>query len=116
MSALALTEEAALHCAHGARVALEHSQDFVRIAGRPALVEGDLMGRTVRGCSTATITSPPCTLTVRVTDAPSHSAFVRIAGRRLCLGTAEGTTNWGNLTTTPWGTTAAGQDFVRVGG
>lgn len=110
-----LTEDSRLYCAHGGRVLLAPSQDLVRIAGRLALVEPDLLHRPIRACPNATPTTPPCARTVSVDPAPSHSAFVRIEGRPLCKDSAIGCTDWGKLGVVAFRVGAARQDWIGIG-
>lgn len=110
-----LTRAAVLKCVHGGVVSNENSQDWVRIAGDPLLVEPDPLGRSISACPAAMPTTPPCTATVAVDDA-SYSAFIRIGGHRVCLDSTTGRTNWSQLGMTPFGVTAAAQQFVASGG
>jgi hypothetical protein len=112
-----LTADATLFCAHQrGQVQLQPGQDFVRIGGRPVLVEGDLKGRPVIGCLAGPPLTVPCLLTASVADAPSHAAFLRIGGRRACLGTATGRTSHGGTMLVEWTVNAPGQALVRVRG
>lgn len=109
-----LTRAAVLKCAHGGVVENVASQDWVRIADDPLLVEDDPRGRSISACPMATITTPPCTATVSV-DGASYSEFLRIDGRRICLDRTSGRTNWSQLGITPFSVTAVAQRFVQSG-
>jgi hypothetical protein len=109
-----LTKTAVLKCAHGGLVRNQNSQDWVRIADDPLLVEDDPLARSIAACPMATITTPPCTSTVAVDDA-SYSAFLRIDGHRICLDSTTGRTNWSQLGITPFSVTAVAQVFVQSG-
>lgn len=109
-----LTKAAVLKCAHSGVVNNKNSQDWVRIDGDPLLVEGDPLGRSISLCPMATITTPPCTLTISVDDA-SYSRFLRINGRRICLDATRGRTNWSQSGTTTYSVTTVAQQFVASG-
>lgn len=74
-----LTEDALLQCDHGkgspglGRVGLKPRQDWLTIAGRRVLVEGDLWHRPIAACPMITPTTPPCAHTVSVDAAPSYA-------------------------------------------
>lgn len=110
-----LTEDSLLYCAHGGRVVLAASQDLVRIAGRRALVEPDLLARPICACPNATPSTPPCGQTVAVDQAPSHSAFVRIDGRPVCKDSAIGRTDWSKLGVVPFNVGDARQEWIGIG-
>jgi hypothetical protein len=109
-----LVEQSIVKCAHGGLVDIEPSQDLVRIDGQPMLVEPDLVGRSISACPHATPSTPPCRNTIGVQDAPTHSSFVRIEGRRLCKDTTVGTTDWSKLGIVPFSVTDPGQTLVTV--
>jgi hypothetical protein len=109
-----LTERSILHCTHGGSVRTEPSQSLVTIDGAFALVKPDLDNRPIAACPNATPSTPPCTKTVSVDEAPSHSAFVTIDGAALCKASATGRTNWSQLGLVPFGVTSAEQDWVSV--
>jgi len=110
-----LTRKAILKCAHGGVVNNVNSQDWVRVDDDPLLIENDPRQRSISGCPMLTITTPPCTSTVSVDDA-SYSAFVRIDGKRVCLDSTSGRTNWSQLGITPFSVTSVAQKFVSSGG
>jgi len=109
-----LTKKAVLKCVHGGIVKNENSQDWLRIAGDPVLVEDDPLARSIAACPMMTLTTPPCTATVQVDDA-SYSAFIRIDGHRICLEGTAGRTNWSQLGITPFSVAAVAQMFVHSG-
>ena len=111
---LILTKKAVLKCMHGGVVKNVTSQDWVRIAEDPLLVDDDPHGRSISACPMVTITTPPCTATVAVDDA-SYSTFIRIGGKRVCLDTTAGRTNWSQLGITPFSVSSVAQKFVASG-
>lgn len=102
-----LNARAALSCPHLGRVRVAPSQGLVHIAGAPALVAGDTVGKAVAGC-TVPPNSGPCTATTGV--ARGYSRLVHIVGRPVCLRTLEGPTN-GAVTPT-YAVDDAGQERV----
>ena len=114
-----LTEDAVLKCDHGGIVDLKPRQDWVCVGGRRVLIEDDPLGRKLHRCPMITPTTPPCTRTISVAEAPSYAAFVRVMTkgdqpRRMCLDTATGHTDWARLATVSFHVTAPGQFFVTV--
>lgn len=110
-----LTDLSAVYCTHGGRVVLAPSQDLVRIAGQPVLVEPDLEGRPIRACPHATPMTPPCTQTVGVSRGPTYSSFVTIEGRAVCKDSAVGRTNWSKLGVVPFLVRDPRQDWIGIG-
>src|SRR4051794_17347053 len=108
---LLLVRSAVLECAHHGRVNVEHSQDFVRIAGDFVLVDDDLVGRSISACPNASLTTSPCLSTIAVDETPTYSSFVRIDGRRVCKKSAVGRTDWSKFGITPFHVVDAGQVF-----
>lgn len=109
-----LTEDAILACDHGGGVSVTTTQDFVRIAKRIVLVEPNPEGRPIRGCPN---TNPlagirPCLTTLKVKD--GYSAFVRIAGRPVCLDSVRGLTDGTPPGVVNYKVRSAGQDFVEA--
>jgi hypothetical protein len=112
---LALTEDATLKCAHGGTVNVKQTQPWVTVSGRALLVEPDPLHRSISACPQMTPATPPCRNTVSVNDGATYSAIVRIDGKRVCLDTATGTTDWGLLGVIPYAVTDAAQSLVQLG-
>lgn len=87
----ALTREAVLRCGHDGRVVMVASQQWVRVAGSPVLVEPDPQGRTIVMCPHVGINIKPCTGTLAVRT--GYSTFVRIGRRAVCLDSVVGFTD-----------------------
>lgn len=111
---LVLTKDALLLCSHGGVVATKARQDWVTIEAVPVLVDDDPLGRTISACPMLTPTTPPCRHATSVDDG-SYSAFVAIDGRRLCLDTTAGGTDWSQGATGRYGVAKPGQDLVTCG-
>lgn len=91
---LLVTEDAVIVCGHPhGRVQLAPSQDFCTIAGRRVLVDSDPEGRPISGCANVNpaVGIKACLQTLAVTS--GYSEFIRIGGRRVCLGTLSGLTD-----------------------
>jgi hypothetical protein len=112
---LGLTGKSVLTCKHGGIVRIDPAQDWVTIEGVPVLVEPDLLHRPIATCPQATPTTPPCTLTISVDEAVSYSALVSIDGKRICLDTSAGRTNWSLLAIVPFGVRETGQALADLG-
>ena len=112
---LAITRDAVLKCAHGGVVHFDPQQEWVTIEGRAILVEGDPLGRRIWACPQATPVNPPCRRTISVNEAKSYSAMVRIDGKRICMDTITGTTDWSLLSVIPFTALEAGQQLVSLG-
>jgi hypothetical protein len=110
-----LTGKAVLACEHGGLVDIKSAQDWVKIDGVPVLVEPDPLHRPVVACPRMTPTTPPCTLTISIDESASYSALVSIDGRRVCMDSATGRTNWSLLTIVPYAVREAGQTLTDVG-
>ncbi|KAB0681336.1 hypothetical protein [Aureimonas leprariae] len=111
---LVLTGKALLLCSHGGVVAMKARQEWVRIGAVPVLVDDDPRGRTIAACPMLTPTTPPCRHTTGVDDR-SYSKFVAIDGRRLCLDTTAGSTDWSQGATGRYSVAKPGQDIVTCG-
>jgi hypothetical protein len=107
-----LTENSDLRCAHLAPVKLKATQHWVRIEGEKVLVRPNTVKRPIVGCTQATVTNKPCTLTVTANQSASFSSLVKIDGHGVCLASATGKTNWSNLVQTDYSVRSAAQNFV----
>ncbi|MBT8162047.1 MULTISPECIES: hypothetical protein [Arthrobacter] len=87
----ALVKEAILRCGHDGKVQNVPSQEWVRVAGSPILVDNDPQGRDISMCPNIGINIKPCNKTLPVLK--GYSTFVRISGKRICLDTVEGYTD-----------------------
>jgi len=109
-----LTVDARLRCEHGGRVVLRPpEQGWVRIAGRPVLVERDPEGCGIRGCPHANPPAGirPCLKTERVME--GYSDLVRVGGRRVCLEAVTGLTDGTPPGSVAYTVSEPGQPFVR---
>jgi len=87
-----LTDKALLTCLHRlGKVAIIHSQDWVRVDGQPLLVDNDPENRSIAGCPNYGPTIKPCTTTLPVLA--GYSELLRIDGRRVCLDPVTGLTD-----------------------
>jgi hypothetical protein len=80
-----------LRCGHDGRVQNTNAQDWVRIAGSPALVDNDPEGRSISMCPNISTNTKQCNHTLAVVS--GYSEFVRIGGRRVCLDSVDGMTD-----------------------
>jgi hypothetical protein len=100
---------------------LDPVQHWVTIDGRAALLEPDTLYRPVVRCPMRTPTTPPCTETIEVDEAPTYASFITVRSRgelqrrRLCLDTATGRTNWSKLSVVPFSVSQSPQRLVQVG-
>jgi len=87
-----LLQSAHVTCDHVmGRVGLQAGQRLVHVGGVPVLTEPDAEGRPIAGCPNIGPTIKPCTTTLKQTQ--GLSAFVRIAGRAVCLRPTTGLTD-----------------------
>lgn len=86
-----LTQDSALACDHGGRVALAAGQHWLTIAAVPALVAGDPERRPVTGCPNTGPTIKPCTATLAPETGPSD--LIRVDGRPAVLSHLRGKTD-----------------------
>ena len=83
--------DSVIRCDHDGRVRNQPSQQWVTVAGVPALVADDPKGRQIVACPNYGATVKPCTRTepVRV----GYSDWVRVDGRPVVLSHLEGFTD-----------------------
>lgn len=86
-----LTLAGVLRCGHDGKVANRAGQDWVRIAGEPALVATDPEGREISMCPNISTNTKQCNHTLAVVT--GYSGFIRIDGHRLCLDSVDGMTD-----------------------
>ena len=109
---LVLTLDALLSCDHAlGLVRMSARQDFVRVGGRPMLIEGDPVSRPIVGCPNIGVGIKPCTSTLA---AEGHSTLVRIAGRGICLDRLVGVTDGTPPATVKYRVRDPGQHFVSA--
>lgn len=106
-----LTEDAVLVCAHEAgRVGIAATQELVTVGQRRVLVAPDPEGRPIVGCPNVGPTIKPCSATLAVRQ--GYSAFIRVAGRPVCLDTVTGLTDGTPPGTVQYKVRSSGQQLV----
>jgi hypothetical protein len=110
-----LTEDAELRCKHlTGRVKITTSQDWVTAMGKRLLVEPDVEGRPIGGCSNAGPTIKPCLCTLKVMR--GYSDLLRIDGHRVCLDAIRGLTDGTPPGLVEYEVDDPGQPWVTEGG
>lgn len=99
-------------CGHDGLVANIPSQTWVRVAGSPALIKPDPVGRAIAMCPNYGVNIKPCTSTLVVHR--GYSGFVRIDGRALCLDIITGYTDGTPPGVVTYTVRSPGQGFVEV--
>lgn len=107
-----LVKEAILRCGHDGRVENIPSQEWVRVAGSPVLVDNDPQGRDISMCPNAFVNIKPCNKTLPVSR--GYSSFIRIGGKAVCLDTLEGFTDGTPPGAVKYTVRRPGQDFVAA--
>lgn len=75
-----LTDQADVRCTHKlGRSPQQATQEWVRISGRPVLLQPDPVGRPISGCPNIGVSIKPCTTALAMTR--GWSGFVRIDHR-----------------------------------
>ncbi len=106
-----LTEEAVLVCQHELGiVAIQPTQDLVRVQGLRALVAPDPVARPITGCPNVGATIKPCTATLAVRH--GYSPWVRIHGSPVALSTVVGLTDGTPPGVIEYKVRHAGQDLI----
>jgi hypothetical protein len=104
-----ITEGSALTCAHQGRIQLRASQRLLTVDGQAVLLQGDLEGAPISGCTTpATPTSKPCLTVVSTLTGPART--LSVGGKPALLENASGLTD--GVTPAPtnqWLVQSAGQ-------
>jgi hypothetical protein len=101
-----LTKGSSLTCAHQGTIKLTPSQTKLKVDGQAVLVDGDLVGATVSGCTTPTSqTSKPCSSVVSMMA--GAALHLKVGGKGVLLDTAAGLTD--GLPTNSWSVQSAGQ-------
>lgn len=107
-----LVETAIVRCGHDGIVATVASQTWLRVAGTPALVQADPVGRSIKICPNYGVNIKPCLTTLVVQK--GYSGFVRVGGASLCLDTVEGFTDGTPPGAVKYTVRSAGQTFVEA--
>jgi len=111
-----ITEASQVTCAHQGIVTLKASQSLLTIEAAAVLVDGDLIGATIAGCTTplnAASGTKPC-LTV-VAMSAGAATTLSVGGKPVLLATATGTTD--GVTAVPsnfWSVQSAGQTAITA--
>ncbi|GAP60977.1 MULTISPECIES: hypothetical protein [unclassified Arthrobacter] len=108
-----LIKEAILRCGHDGKVENVPSQQWVRVAGSPVLVDDDPQGRDISMCPNVGLNIKPCNKTLPVIK--GYSGFVRIGGNKVCLDTVEGYTDGTPPGAVKYTVRRPGQEFVAAG-
>jgi hypothetical protein len=107
-----LVSEAILRCGHDGIVRNVASQEWVRVAGLPVLVDHDPQGRDIGMCPNMGVNIKPCTRTLAVQI--GYSGFIRIGGHAVCLDTVEGFTDGTPPGAVKYTVRRPGQAFVEA--
>lgn len=107
-----LVTGAILRCGHDGIVKNAPSQDWVRVAGLPVLVDHDPQGRDIGMCPHMGVNIKSCTKTLLVQT--GYSGFVRIGGKAVCLDTVEGFTDGTPPGAVKYTVRRPGQTFVEA--
>jgi hypothetical protein len=106
-----LTDRAVLVCSHELGiVGIAATQLFVKIDGRPILVENNPEKRPIVGCPNVGPAIKPCTTTLAVKA--GYSDLLRIGGRRVCLSAVTGLTDGTPPGTVNYKVRSPGQGWV----
>ncbi len=102
-----LTVGSTVKCVHQGTVQLVASQSLLKVDGDAILVEGDLNGALISGCTPASQSSKPCTMVTGMTL--GLALKLKVGGKAALLETAMGTTD--GMPTAPvlWNVQTAGQ-------
>jgi hypothetical protein len=86
-----VTAEAVIHCAHGGRVALNPSQQWVTVQGIPVVVKNDPERGRIASCPNYGPTLKPCMVALKV--AQGYSTWIRVDGAPVVLSNLDGLTD-----------------------
>jgi len=100
-----------LRCGHDGKVSTIASQEWVRIAEAPILVDNDPEGREISMCPNISTNTKQCNTTLRV--AKGYSTFIRIDGKAICLDSVQGYTD--GVPPSLYTVRDPGQQFVGAG-
>jgi hypothetical protein len=97
-----LTTESMAPCSHGGTVSTS-GVDKLKVGGKPVLLKTGIMGQSVSGCKTPTVTttppSSPCLTVLSVIG--GEATKLKVAGSPAMLDTVSGTTDGVVAGTTP---------------
>lgn len=109
------TESARVRCSHGMGYARPlGSRRFLRIAGKPVLVDRDMPANAISLCPNYGPTTKPCTRSLPLIS--GRSGFVFAGGAPLVLDQAAGPTDGIPPGLTTYRVRSPGQGFVSVSG
>ena len=114
--AYVLTVQSSVSCAHQGTVQLTSIQNKLKIGGAAVLVDGDLNGAAVSGCTTVTDPNTGALMCATVSTAIGGVATkLKVGGKGVLLDTIQGQTNGtvGGVLQT-WSVTSAGQSKVQT--
>jgi hypothetical protein len=95
-----------LTCAHQGTIQLNPGQTKLKVEGQAVLVDGDLLGASISGCTTpSTSSSKPCTTVVSMLSGAALK--LKVDGKGVLLETAAGLTD--GLPTNTWSVQSAVQ-------
>lgn len=111
----ALTQGSAVNCVHQGKVALTPSQSKLTIGGQAVLVETDVAGKSIAGCTLpTTMTSVTCLAVV--SEIPGGTSLrLKVGGKAVLIDSANGLTN-GSQSGVPatWSVVDAGQTKLKT--
>jgi hypothetical protein len=106
-----LTDQAKIVCKHElGQIQNVASQNWVKIAAHPILVDSDPEGRTIKGCPMYGVGIKPCQNTLKVTM--GYSKFIRVGGKAVSLDSLSGLTDGTPPGAVKYKANYAGQEFV----
>jgi hypothetical protein len=111
----ALTQSSAVACIHQGKVTLAPSQTKLTVGGVAVLVETDIAGKPVAGCTLPTTTNT-VTCTAAVNELPGGTALkLKVGGKAVLIENVNGLTN-GSQSGVPatWSVTSAGQTKLKT--
>ncbi|UVJ39189.1 hypothetical protein [Arthrobacter sp. CJ23] len=108
-----LVKEAILRCGHDGKVENVPSQEWVRVAESPVLVDNDPQGQDISMCPNVGLNIKPCNKTLPVLK--GYSTFIKIGGKAICLDTVEGFTDGTPPGAVKYTVRRPGQEFVEAG-
>ena len=104
-----LTKGGQVACAHQGTVQLSAGQSLLKVDGQAVLVEGDLDGKSISGCTTPTSqTSQPCKTITAVIGGTATT--LKADGKAVLLETVQGTTD--GVPPGTWSVKSAGQTLL----
>jgi hypothetical protein len=111
----ALTQNSAAACIHQGKVTLAPSQTKLTVGGAAVLLETDIAGKTIGGCTLVASTNS-VTCTAVVNEIPGGTALkLTVGGKAVLVENVNGLTN-GSQSGVPatWSVTSAGQTKLKT--